>query len=228
MTYKPIPVPQGTPPLLATIVRENIDPLLSAVHAMFRLPIKDDPGLRADCSFAIVQILLDIVGGASATIYRYPDKFGSRGEEGRLFKEVLERHYPWQQEPDQPETIRDHHAATVLYETFRSPLVHRLGVSEKTIHGQPKLAKGALPETEIEQIENSVSRPTEWITTPTLSTDSQNKADRTKTVVISKMLYWGIRQMIVNILEEQAERKTHPEPTDVELLTVRTTSTSAW
>jgi hypothetical protein len=135
-----------------------------------------------------------------------------RNDSGERFKRTLEKYFPWSEEPDVPGAITGRHAAEVLYNAFRCPLAHSLGVYDGPYLGTIKLAKGPLPEEAVEDIERARSRPSDW-TRSTLSTDSPTKGNRTKTLLIVKCLYWGVRQTIYNVLDERsrsARRITSP------------------
>ncbi len=205
MPYYPVEVPPGTHPNLERFVRDQIDPLLREVHAMFMLPIEGTPGLDAKCHFLATAGLLGVVSGVSVTLYQNPSLSGlsQRGQRGEAFRTVLTSHYPWDEEPEVEGAIRELDAAKVLYDAFRNPLSHSLGVllpDEDAGHGQRKVAKGALPDGKIETIELAQTRPPAW-TSPTLRTDSPTKAARTKTVLNLKLFYWGVRRMIWRVIE---------------------------
>lgn len=205
MPYVPLQIPEGAPEALEQIVRDRIDPILRDVHAMLRLPIDDVPGLEAGCNLSAALVLLEVVSGVSAVLYADPEleKIDKRQRSGEAFKRLLLKHYPWDEEPDTAETIREKHAAEILYQAFRNPLAHSFGIDSETAHGQRKVAKGPLSDNEIVSIERSQDRPEEW-PGPTLRTDSRSKANRTKTVLTVKLFYWGVRQMIQNVLKSCA------------------------
>lgn len=203
MPYQPLEVPPGTDPSLERLVRETVDPLLRDVHAMLMLPLTDQPGLEAGCNFSAALVLLGVVGGASSTLYDAPSlsNLDPRDQPGEAFKQVIERFYPWDSEPDVEGAIRGRHAAQVLYEAFRNPLTHSFGINTTSggqAHGQRKVAKGAMSDEEITSIERAPDRPESWGSS--LYTDSLNKASRTKTVLNIKLFYWGVRQMLCRIL----------------------------
>ena len=175
MPYQIVKLPAGAQTGLVRIVREQIDPLLRDVHAMLMLPRKDIPGLNAGCNLAVSLVLLNVVSGVSATLYDDPSlgDVDPRNQSGEAFRRVLERHYPWDEEPNVEGAIRERHAATVFYDAFRNPLTHTLGIvlpDEDHGHGQRKVAKGAMSDKKIEDIETSEPRPLRW-SRPTLSTD---------------------------------------------------------
>lgn len=210
MPYRPLAVPPDTPSDAQEFVRERVDPFLRDVHAMLGLPRDDVPGLEGGCNLSAALVLLGVVSGVSVSLYYDPDLEGvnERERSGRAFKRLLETHYPWDDERALEGAICGKHAAEVLYDAFRNPLTHSLGVDAETGHGQRKVAKGPLPNEEVERIEASMTRPADW-RGPTLRTDSRVKVDRTSTVLTVKVFYWGVRRMIWNLLEARIGHPDH-------------------
>jgi hypothetical protein len=127
MAYHRLSLPAGLPLDLEKLLRDQLETQLADVHSMMRLPIKDDPGLQAGCNFTIAQVLLSVVSGVSVTLYE-PSKLNMQGVSGPLFKGVLEKHYPWDEERHLPGAQVDADGAKQLYQLFRNPLAHALGV----------------------------------------------------------------------------------------------------
>ena len=149
MAYHPIRVPPETSPELAEIVSRLVDPLLADVHAMLRLPQKDIPGLGAGCNLSAVLNLLAVVSGVSTQLAVPPhpsEGIDPEQQPGALFIRVLENHFPWSEEPQNGTELLGRPAAEILYDVFRNPLTHSLGIYKSDKHGDPKAAKGALAE----------------------------------------------------------------------------------
>lgn len=191
MAYIPLPLPPIVDPEVKRVVRKLLDPQLADVHAMLRLP-KRWPGLEAGCNLSAGLVLLSVVSGVSVALYR-PSALGRRGDRGKLFVEVLEHCYPWTAEPSNS-ALPPRQGAERLYEAFRNPLVHSLGVYDGPYIGSVKIAKGPLTELEIQSIERATSRPSDW-TKPALWTDGN------KTVLTVICFYWGVRKMISKVVE---------------------------
>lgn len=225
MPYQELKLPTGTTLRLKEVVRKQLDPLLADVHSMLRLPIDDDIGLGAGCNLSAALVLLEVVGGVSVELYDNPslNKLDERQQRGERFKQVLEHNFPWNDERDIPNAIIDRHAAELLYDAFRNPLAHHLGTYDGPYIGNIKVAKGPLSDEQIEVIERSETRPKGWVK-PTLATDSKTKAERTKTVLTVKCLYWGVRRMIWNLLEERVKKTTKTQQPKT-TVTVDTTAT---
>lgn len=206
-------------------ITDRIDSLLADVHSMLRLPIETDPGLKGGCNLSAALILLSVVAGLSAEIYRN-DQPRRIDQSGGWFKKVLADFYPWEQEETLENAILREHAANVLYEAFRNPLVHSLGVFEGSKYGRLKVAKGSLEESEIESIERADSRPN-WDRL-TLYTDSSAKAERTKTILTLKHFYWGVRKTIYRVVEDRLRQDlaTGPVPRVIAVEEVTATATA--
>jgi hypothetical protein len=99
--YQPLLLPEGLGPDTAKLIRDQLEPQLTDVHAMLRLPIDGDPGLRGGCNLSVTQVLLPVISGVSVTVYD-PSALARHGDRGKLFLEVLEKHYPWNEERHLP------------------------------------------------------------------------------------------------------------------------------
>jgi len=137
------------------------------VHTMLKLP-QPSMGLEAGLNFAIAHSLLAAIGGIPATLY------ASEGEPGELFLGVLRDYYPWTRE-SQP-ALKAEAAAGYLYELFRNPLTHSLGLfteripnsTRRYVVGRKDAVKierltpgdSGLGEPEVEALEDCGARPT--------------------------------------------------------------------
>jgi hypothetical protein len=88
--------------------------------------------LPAGCNFAICQTLLAVIGGVSAVLYNPYEK-----HDNIRFKGLLREYYPWQDEPNQASIRED--LSTALYEVFRNPLTHDLGLDVRNKRKGAKL-----------------------------------------------------------------------------------------
>jgi len=161
---------------------------------MMRLPIAGDSGLQGGCNFAIAQVLLSVVAGASVTLYD-PGALSRRGDRGRLFREILIKHYPWDAERRIPGAVLDADAAEKLYVLLRNPLAHSLGVidpAESAGFKRVVVLKGSFAEDVIESTERAAARPADWLD-PTL------RQDGTDLVLWVRSFYWGVRKMIEHV-----------------------------
>jgi hypothetical protein len=87
---------------------------------MMRLPIPVQE-LGAGCNFAAATFLLDLIS--------FPIIVQRPGGSGVRFKAVLEKYYPWDMEPVGGFDAKI--GSKVLYDIFRNPLVHALGLSRE-------------------------------------------------------------------------------------------------
>lgn len=208
MAYHELSIPHGTRPDDERFVRDRLEPFLRDVHAMLRLPIPRVLGLDADCSRTCTLTLLAVVGGVSKELYLDPgeQRRGKRKykDDTARFKEVLIAHFPWSQEPRTGQEIVGERAADVLYRGYRCALAHNLGrIEYKDFGGIFKVGKGPLLEEEIEAIERSRERPSSW-TNPTLQVIRGAGGQEERKLKV-KCLYWGVRNMIEDVLATRAK-----------------------
>ena len=192
--YQSLLLPKGLAAGTAKLIRDQLEPQLADVHAMLRLPIDSDPGLRGGCNLSATQVLLSVVSGVSVTVYD-PSALTGRGDRGKLFREVLEKHYPWKEEQHLPGARLDAAAAAELYRLFRNPLAHTLGVVDPQDNPSGRrviIEKGSVPEADIVAQERATSRLADW-TNPTLREDGD------ELVLWVRSFYWGVRQMICDV-----------------------------
>lgn len=187
MAYQPLNIDPATPPTVRRLI-ERLETLsFRDVHTMLRLPVLNYR-LDAGCNFALSHVLLTAVGGISTTLYRKGNNDGER------FKGLLTDHYPWNLEPAQNVTASE--GARVIYEVFRNPLTHDLGLD---LHNKSKGSKvkikrmqrqnknGGLTEKWIENLESSPIRP------------NISSAVTVRTgvyVLLVEALYWGLRRTV--------------------------------
>ncbi len=197
MAYRQLPLQPGVPARVAALIRTLEDHYFRDVHAMLRLP-EPDCQIEAGCNFAITQVLLSAVSGASVTLYEHS------GSKGARFKGVLEHYYPWAEEPIPTRDDREH--ARQLYSQFRNPLTHDLGLdlerkqrTYKVIIKRLTTSSGSRGHSEagVEALEAD-ARPAG------LSPVLRNENGRV--VLLVESLYWGVRQMCLRLSADQARR----------------------
>jgi hypothetical protein len=195
MTYRQLQIDPLTPQRVRGLIH-HIDLSFSDVHAMLRLPIANYR-ITAGCNFAITHVLMSVIGGASTTLYKQTGQVGAR------FVGLLEDYYPWSLEPPGMPAKGD--AAKTIYEVFRNPLTHDLGIDVKgkskgfvvktkrlktfTSSGRDR----GLTERKIAALETNGNRPN---MSPTLTTTNN------KSVLLVEGLYWGVRRMIESITHD--------------------------
>ncbi|MCL5062845.1 MAG: hypothetical protein M0Z70_07790 [Nitrospiraceae bacterium] len=126
------------------------------------------------------------------------------GHVGARFTGVLEDYYPWYLEPSGILPKKD--AAEAIYNVFRNPLTHDLGLDVKQ-HSKGLVVKvkrlktstrggkdRGLPEKTIESLEDGTTRPK---MSATVTATPQKK------VLLVEGLYWGIRVMIERLTADK-------------------------
>ena len=208
MSYARLTLNASTPAGVRKFIEGTIeDHYLSDVHAMLRLPLADK-GIMAGQNFAITQVLLAVTSSVSVTLY------DSKGESGDLFKETVEKFFPWDEEPSQVVPLK---AAGIIYDVFRNPLTHAGGLffdwrndqrflvqksySVKVNRWLTKNATMGHTEEWIENLENSSVRPDIG---PILKVEKDEK------VLLVEALYWSVRRMIQKLTDDK-ERMTKSE-----------------
>ncbi|MBI3610200.1 MAG: hypothetical protein HY204_05810 [Nitrospirae bacterium] len=178
--YQPLKINSATPKHTRRLI-QHLDMLLKDVHAMFRLPLKEE-GLTAGCNYAAAVFLLEIIGGISATLFQ------GTGGSGKKFKAVVQNYYPWDLE-----SRTDNASATEeLYHFFRNPLAHALGMGDR----KSGIEKDGLPEDLLEKLELSTS-------TPLYPTLHSMPAEGSLNLNVGA-LYWGVRVMITRLTDDVA------------------------
>lgn len=203
MAYQPLRVARRTPKNVLTFLRDHVDMEFHDVHCMLRLPLKSK-GLDAGCNFAAASFLLSLVAGLSTALFR------QTGYDGERFREMLENFYPWDVEPAGAVRKRSDGSA-ILYQLFRNPLAHALGLDTKQVGGGSSkvvvlstdrrrvrldVAKGRLSERKLEQLEGSVTRP-KWARGTIIM-------DRRRRKLLVPGLYWGVREMVRRLTHDRA------------------------
>lgn len=201
MPYQRLVLDPTTPPSVKRLVARLERLSFSDVHTMLRLP-EPATNLTAGCNFAVAYVLMAAVGGISTTLYRLGKTDGER------FKGLLTDYYPWDFEPTQH--VPPAEAARIIYEVFRNPLTHDLGLD---LRGKSKGIKvvvkrlqspnhaGGLPEQWIESLEKGPARP-KMSSTVSVRKDAK--------VLLVEALYWGLRRM-VEAMTRDAQLMTRAE-----------------
>jgi len=186
MSYQPLAIDSKTPSVVERFVRQNLDMQFNDVHCMLRLPLPEID-LVAGCNFAAANSLLALVSGISSLLTNNLD---TTGKSKLVFKKILSDYYPWDVQPPLGSTKEksiDH-----LYDYFRSPLAHSLGIK---VRGNflVVVAKNSLTETEIENLELSQSSPGPAIVYTPIILNNEQIEQITLNVA---NFYWGVREMM--------------------------------
>jgi hypothetical protein len=191
MAYTPLTIPTQTPPSVRSLIQSIEDHFFRDVHTMLRLP-QADHDMPAGCNFAITQALTAAISGVSVTLYSYGGGTGAR------FKGLVTHYYPWKLEPV---VIGPDVGAQTIYNVFRNPLTHDLGLDlqrkRKTKRVNIKRlghsSTTGLSESTVEAIETNIRKVTP---SPTLAITPD------ATTLLVEVFYWGVRTMIENISKD--------------------------
>jgi hypothetical protein len=175
----------NAPQKVQDFIRRHVDMLFHDVHCMLRLPIAAQ-GLDAGCNFAAATFLLDLISGISTALYNGP------GGSGAHFKDALVKYYPWDLELSGGADAKK--GSTILYNVFRNPLVHALGLGKERV----AITKSGLPEDLLEKLELSMVRLANSSYEATIKLyPADNRMD-----LLVDGLYWGFRRMVSRLTDD--------------------------
>lgn len=128
MAYVNLDLPNTIPDSVRAVIQKGVEPLLEDVHWMLATVIAEpsDTGPRRQLQVPITHVLLATVAGVSTQLLHAPDKKGT----GARFGECLASFFPWDIDP--PTGVSNDEAAKILYDVFRNPMVHLLGLNKAT------------------------------------------------------------------------------------------------
>jgi hypothetical protein len=153
------------------------------VRGMLKLPLPKQ-GISGGCNFAATAVLCNLISGISRILYN-SDKSGAR----ELFRELLRCYYPW----EAGELKQRDYKIEILYKVIRNPLVHSLGVDDKS-DKQIVIEKRPLSIRQINKIERSYKRP-RWVKRAVRIEDN-------KCIINVPGLYWGTYHMLIRLLKD--------------------------
>ena len=186
MAYQSLTIDSSTPKVAEHFIRQHLDIQFNDIHCMLRLPLPE-LGLTAGCNFATANSLLALVSGISSLL---TDNFDTSGQSGDFFKKILLDYYPWDLQP--PERSTKERSIDHLYDYFRNPLVHSLGIKTRG-NFLVVVAKNGISETEIEKLEQSHSSPGPAIVYTPIVVKNEQIEQITLNV---DNFYWGVREML--------------------------------
>ena len=184
--YVPLALSDSLPDSVNTVIRKGVEPLLEDVHWMLSTAIgrPSEFGPPRQLQIPIALMLLVTVDGISQKLFR-PDPSMDIGPK---YKECLKQYFPWDIDP--PTGVSSEEAAKILYDTFRNPLVHRLGLHESTgpavqfVQGFPGSEDH---EIQVERLERSRCKP---VSEPCLVVTPD------KQQLWLDPFYWGVRILV--------------------------------
>src|SRR5258708_6478029 len=146
---------------------------------------------RRQLQVPVAQILLASVAGISTNLYSGP------GAPGKPFVDCLVSFFPW--DVDSPKGASKEAAAKILYDTFRNPLMHYLGMH---MTGYPAVKITQIfrgtddAEARVQELEQSAFKP--------FSEPSLVDATKSQTLWLDP-LYWGIRKLVERWSRDSSE-----------------------
>jgi hypothetical protein len=201
MPYTQIVLPDHIGPCVRWVVRRGLDPRLSDVHALLRLPLPE-LGITGTGHFTIAATLFECIEGVSAVL------FPRTGNPSKTFLECMMGHYGV--EGNEPSgALPTQRVATELLFAFRNPMQHclglalrhpdRQGVREPFVMPHELLVfreTSSLAQAKLEALERQPWP--EWLHCPTLQMREQN------TMCLSvEAFYVGTRRLIESVLADE-------------------------
>lgn len=160
-------------PSVCSLLERHVSMQLGDVRDMLRTPLPD-AGITHGCNFAACSVLCSLVSGISVSIFqpRQPTVTVKRGKRkgkkewvgsGRAFKCLLEDLFPWPSSQSAQSTV----LAAEIYDYFRNPLAHALGVQEK-VAGRIVIERmDPLTDQQLTELDQLATRP--WWLSSTLT-----------------------------------------------------------
>lgn len=160
----------GAYPQIHAFLQRHVSMQLGEVRDMLRTPLPE-VGFTSGCNFAACCVLCGLVSGISVSIYQphHPTIMVRKGKRkgkkewvgtGSAFKGLLNDHFPWPSSQSSTPTI----LAAEIYDSFRNPLAHALGVQEKVV-GKVRIERcGPLTEAQLAELDRLALRPA-WLPT---------------------------------------------------------------
>jgi len=191
MAYTPVSIHKDTPARVRKFIEQHLDTQFADIHAILRLPFSDMNGLGG-CNFAAANSLLAFVSGFAAMLTKDMNTIGKSRD---LFKKILKNFYPWDVQPprnggDISRTI-DH-----LYDLFRSPLSHSLGLRKKGNFLVTIAKEEAMSEAAVEKLERKDNPPAQAIEYSPIKINGESIE---QIHLYIGPMYWGTRQMLAKM-----------------------------
>jgi len=185
MAYVPLDLPTSLPTPVGQVIRGPVEGYLHDVHWMLATTLPggaDGPGRQLQNPIAMT--LLATVAGVSTELFQAPKGTGT----GTRFKDCLIHFFPWDVDP--PSGVSNEEAAGILYDGFRNPMVHFLGLWNPLRTKLGIVFRGTEDaEARVEDLERSNTNP---YSDPFLVVTTE------KRVLWLDQFYWDVRQMIQN------------------------------
>ena len=195
MAYVPLALSDSLPESVDTLIRKGVEPLLQDVRWMLATAIRRprEFGPPRQLQIPIALMLLATVDGVSKQLFRPEENMGG----GKKFKECLNRFFPWDIDP--PTGVSSEEAAIILYETFRNPLVHFLGLHRSknpAVQIVQSFPGSDSAEIGVERMERSKCKP---VSEPCLVVTPDKRQ------LWLDPFYWGVRTLVERWSHDKAQ-----------------------
>jgi hypothetical protein len=202
----PSQYPEARPyPFIRRLLEAQVDMQFADLRTLLMLPRPDD-GLDAGCNLTTTLLLTGVAAGASVLLWdASPGALRARGERGKRFTALVERHYPWSAD----DSVTAEYGTKLLHDYTRNPLSHTLGIGKTTLlfpgisadETEVWLAKPrlGLSRAEAEELLSSFERPV-WLA-PTVRTAADGHTFDVAT------LAWGVHRLLRNLIADHAQAR---------------------
>ena len=192
-------VDKGPYPSVEKFLARHVEMQFADLRAMLRLPTEE---LQGGCNFAATAVLMNLISGFSVCLYNA--NLGNTRDRGNRFNVMLNTYYPWQVGG---EVNSDAEGSKKLYEFWRNPLAHRLGIHlGKEWIG---IGKSPLTASQIEELEASATPPGSLRMNPTGPTFIRETTQLEPSTMLSVPgLYWGTWRLLTKLCQDRTQMAT--------------------
>lgn len=192
-------VPRGLYPSVKRFLDKHVEMQFMDLRSMLRLPTDE---LQGGCNFAATAVLLNLLSGFSVCLYKA--NLSTRGDRGNRFKGMLGTYYPWQ---IGSEVNSKAEGSKSLYELWRNPLAHSLGIHPGT--EWIGIWKSLLSASQIDLLECSSTPPSFLRVIPTGPTFIREPTSLESSTMLSVLgLYWGTWRLLAKLCQDQGQMAT--------------------
>jgi len=184
-------------PHLKLLLDKQVNMQIADLRTLLKLPLPE-LGLNDGANLAAASLLFNFIAGCSVCFYdaSRQGRHSRRGR-GKRFQDLLRDFFPWQ-----GEQFSKTQGIKALYESARNPLAHSLGLDSPPTSGtgnQILLRKWALSGAEIQELENSLTKPS-WAGSTILTESLASGA--TQLTISIPALYWGAHRMLHSLFAD--------------------------
>ena len=179
-------------PTVARFLDRHVEMQFADLRVMLQLPWGE---FNAGCNFAAATVMLNLLSGFSVCLFEASkEALEHTARRGPRFKSCLQQYYPWNGEECSSEQ-----ASQWLYQIFRNPLVHSLGVLYPLRTQWSGIKKWPLSLADILEMESGPQRP-DWL--PLTFEISRSPSGETHIVLSCPSLYWGTWRVLEKLCKD--------------------------